>query len=326
MAASERSNFTSKFGDLFRRLRNSRKVCRSDTIELSDISKRTSVRFTIEEDKVGVVYIVENDYHSQMNAALRNHGKDSKNMEKLFSYDIEDNYCVVSGRNVTSTEFLSVCRNLANFEDYPKDCDKIIIYFSGHGKDNYIIMERDYSTIKNSTTRSNPEEEIYEDTLVKIDKILALFRDQPSTKKRILLLDACCCADSEYVCEENELVACAGSDKFGAMSTAETGGYWTKEFCYQLNEGKHCDILNLLESVQEKMNSTLYWYLVDGKKKTTNLFPTLNNKLQEKISFKKKSMCSVYKLIYMFCPICVYWAIRVWTDVRIWGRTYVFKL
>ena len=103
---------------------------------------------------------------------------------------------------------------------------------------------------------------------------------------RILLLDACCSAENVN-CEENELVACAGSETFGTLSKSCSGGFWTMEFCSEFNHNKcGCDIVELLHSVKMKMNSRQY--PSGNLEKTTHLFPTVKNNLQRKIFFINK--------------------------------------
>ena len=57
----------------------------------------------------------------------------------------EDKYYVISKQSVTAKKFLATRNYLANYNDYPACCDRIIVYFVGHGKDGYIRLDVDYS-------------------------------------------------------------------------------------------------------------------------------------------------------------------------------------
>lgn len=249
-------------------------------------------------NKVGVVYIVCNDYHSE-ESALQDHGKDKRNMKNFFD-ECEDNYYIAAERGTTSKKFLATCKYLAAYSKYPRCCDKIIIYFSGHGYgggkngDGYIIMEKDCGNIGNlrnvsSRDRERAQRVIYEQSKITIEQILSLLRKNDKIKEkmsRILLLDACCSAENVQ-CEENELVACAGSDLTKARSNCYKGGFWTDELCKMLDDMQSCRIEEVLKCVKYKMNTTLY---PDSTKEATYLFPTFESKLKKEIYFKKKGM------------------------------------
>ena len=285
-------NFWSQFWLWFTRS-SSTSVAFDCPLEASDIEFE---RRGFVGNEVGVVYIVSNDYHSEENTALHDHGKDSKNMENFFS-ECEDNFYVASVRSATSKKFLATCEYLAldrsaeRYQAYPECCDKIIIYFAGHGKNGYIIMEKDYSDPDlSSNSRSRRNKEVSERSKISIEDILSIFRKNETMKmSRVLLLDACCSAEN-INCEENELVACAASDSCSALSYPYTGGCWTKELCGMFdNEMQNCDIEELLNSVKNKMNETLY-PCPDGSG-AKYLFPSFRKgNLTKKIIFKKRSM------------------------------------
>ena len=266
-------------------------------------------------DEVGVVYIVSNDYHSEERMALSADLARS-NLQKMVSFftDQCDKYYVEAKKSATSKKFLATCKYLADFENYPKNCNKIIIYFSGRGKGNHIIMEKDYSIkISANGWTAREKEKVDKNSIVTIENILSIFRGQVhhdrgkdvEEKKmekisRILLLDACCSAESESICKENELVACAGSDKSNAMNEYHTCGLWTKELCEckELSEGNHCTIENLLDIVQQKMKKNLY--VVDADGTTEHLFPSYRSNLrQQKIMLQKKSMYISHMCMYV---------------------------
>ena len=255
------------------------------------------IKFTKEDlderQAVGVVYLVVNDYHAEGNMALRDYGKDFERMKAFFER-CTDVYIVESHSSATATKFLATCRFLAEFKDYPKRCDRIFIYFAGHGKDRYILMEKDYTSP--NISRRNRESQVNEERKVTIEKILSIFRKNHINREnmsRILLLDACCSVEKTHeenkdVCSENELVACAGSATSGSLSKCCIGGYWTMELYNEFDLNPGCDIGTLLENVKETMNTRLYHSRKPGE--DTHLFPTFENKLQRKISFINKGM------------------------------------
>ena len=118
----------------------SNNTVRDPPLDASDI-KLTKEDFNGSE--VGVVYLLTNDYHAEDKAAIRDHGKDRQRMTAFFESCV-DRYVVKPHTNATAKRFLATCRSLANCK-YPEHCDRIIIYFAGHGKDGYITMEKDYS-------------------------------------------------------------------------------------------------------------------------------------------------------------------------------------
>ena len=251
---------------------------------LSDISFK---RKKIEKEVVGVVYVVTNDYHTQKESALRDHGADWKTMEQFFEL-CEDKYYVVSKQSVTAKKFLATCNYLANYSDYPACCDRIIIYFAGHGRDGYIRLDIDYSDIQkgkdSKKLKRREDDERLEESKIDIEHILSIFRHHTIKEKMsiILLLDACCNAKS-VECEEHELVASAASEtaskKFGAKSD-HSGGYWTNTLFYVLNKtDEKYDIIKLLKEAQIKIKE-IY--------NDEELNPTFVQHLQREICFRKR--------------------------------------
>ena len=234
-------------------------------------------------NEVGVVYIVCNDYESQRERrmAMGNHGKDFNNMKKFFNVNCNDKYYVEPHKCATAKRFLDTCKYLANPpREYPKNCDRIIIYFSGHGQnDQYILMEPDFSSNKS-------DREVHEECKIHIEKILATFRNSPKMS-RIILLDACCSATG-IKCEENELVAAAASDGTSAWGSPDTGGFWTDELCLQFGKiepGDSVGINALLEVVQSTMNQSSY---CEYRNITKKISATINGELKDIYFMKKK--------------------------------------
>ena len=239
-----------------------------------------------EKTVVGVVYVITNDYHAQQESALRSYGIDLKNMEHFFNA-CDDKYYVVSERHVTSKEFWASCQYLAN-SDYPPSCDRIIIYFAGHGKDGYILMDKDYASIEKNTKLSESaiEERVIKESKIDLNILLSLFR-KPKIKENmsvILLLDACCNAQA-VKCEGNELVASAGSGCSVARSDRLYGGYWTITLLLVFNATDEVDIVNLLKDVQKKMENGMHR---DENNEPLYLYPTFTQKLTRQIWFRKR--------------------------------------
>lgn len=248
----------------------------------SDVLHASDIRFEyepLEEDEVGIVYIVTNNYRYDENMALRDHGVDLKKMKSFFT-GLVDKYYVVPAQNRTRENFISTCKYLAEWSKYPATCKRIIIYFAGHGSNGHITMEAD---VKDSTNRN-----------VTINEILSLFRTEACKHMlKLFLFDACCNAHS-VVCEEgsNELVACAASEGYSAQSDPYVGGYWTNELSLMLDENQGSDILTVLENVKRKMENKKYpLYDQTGKfVACTNLSPSFKSGLleTEKVYFPKK--------------------------------------
>lgn len=241
---------------------------------------------------VGVVYIVANVYQGQNEdlSPLPNCKIDSENME-LFFDTCEDKYHVISELNVKSKEFWDTCNYLAN-SDYPLCCDRIIIYFAGHGghleKQQYIVMHKDYPSEENTTKTSDSENKIDLNTL------LFIFRKRKKKEMTIiLLLDACC--DAENVkCNKNELVASAGSHRTLARGNCANGGFWTHAFLMVFHNAAkgEIDIVKLLKGVNDWMGEKCY----DKNSEHLTLYPacTPEKYLTRKIWFRKR-MCINYR-------------------------------
>lgn len=64
--------------------------------------------------------------------------KDSEGLKSLFEKDFM--YKVYQRKNATKKEFISWCKLVAEYK-YPETCKRIVVYFSGHGKDGAIQMQ-----------------------------------------------------------------------------------------------------------------------------------------------------------------------------------------
>ena len=260
--------------------------------DLSDISfNRKPIA---ETTNVGVVYIVGNDYHTQKDSVLRSGvTADCQKMIQFFNF-CEDNYYVEAKENVTAKRFLAACKCLANYEKYPPCCDRIIIYFAGHGGIRHIKLDVDYSDInKNEIEYEKEERERFEkqekerlekESKIDIEDILKVFRNQAIKKKMsiILLLDACCKADS-VKCEENELVASPASAALQSsrgVCDDDYNGYWTEALCTTFGAtNERCHIVDLLKKMQEKIKGLF--------PDENRLLPSFQQRLKREIYFKK---------------------------------------
>lgn len=228
---------------------------------------------------VGVVYIVANDYQGQNEGLppLPNCKIDSGNME-LFFDTCEDKYHVISELNVKSKEFWDTCKYLAD-SDYPPSCDRIIIYFAGHGghgRQEYIVMHKDYSSDENTANPSDSENKIY------LNDLLSIFSKRKKKEMTIILLLDACCNAKKVKCNKNELVASAGSDSSEARGNCIDGGFWTHALLMVFNSAAkgEIDIVKLLKVAKEWMDKNKHLYLCPAW--------TPEEKLTRKIWFRKR--------------------------------------
>ena len=236
----------------------------------------------ITEREVGVVYVVYNDYHTKESLAFLYRGleADCVNIERFFDI-CDDEYYVVSKRSVTAKRFLITCEHLANHtERYLPCCNRIIIYFAGHGYGDCIVLDDDCASVKDEGGKKSDNKTLIRGS-IKIEDILVKFREKRVTGKMpvILLLDACCNAQLVN-CEENELVASAASEKSKAK-TSPHGGYWTNTLytVFNTSNGQY-NIVDLLRNVEERING-MY------PEEATTLYPTFKHNLKREICFKK---------------------------------------
>ena len=89
---------------------------------------------------VGVALLVSNDY-ATLGAIeeLSFTHKDADSMEQLF---MEFGYIVYRKKNVSSGEFISYHKKLAEYQ-YPPTCRRFLVYFSGHGDSEYGLLMHD---------------------------------------------------------------------------------------------------------------------------------------------------------------------------------------
>ena len=235
--------------------------------------------------EVGVVYIVYNDYHTNKDLVLRGLEADCVNIERFFDA-CDDEYYMVPKRSVTAKRLLTTCEYLANYTGrYLPCCDRIIIYFAGHGGDNYIRLDEDCSDVKKGNEGGKKSEAKREkESKVDVEDILAVFRNKGITEKMsiILLLDACCNAKT-VKCEKNELVASAASEKSKALSNWY-GGYWTNVLYTVFNAtNERYNIIDLLKDVEERIKDMFY----NKNGEVIELYPTFQQELKREICFKK---------------------------------------
>ena len=124
-------------------------------------------------DAVGVALLVSNDYAGGRNPLPFTHD-DADNMQRMFE---QFNYTVFRFKNITEQQFISYYRKVADY-NYPSKCKRILIYFSGHGRNGKLMMQN-------------------EESQVCIEKIIACFRTGRSESKtvpqmaKMFFFDAC---------------------------------------------------------------------------------------------------------------------------------------
>ena len=216
------------------------------------------------DKEVGIVYIVTNDYHADLKAALRDNGIDSQHVKNLFS-NLEDKYHITTAQSVTYNKFVATCEYLSRYK-YPDTCKRIIIYFGGHGSCDAV---GEYITMEADAKQNSKGPKVY------IKDILSYFRNETCRDmERIILLDACC-GVKQIKCEDNELVACANSENCEAQSLPWIGGYWTNELWLLFKEKESYDFKILLDDVEVAL------------KKKHGQTPSYRGKLRNKIILKK---------------------------------------
>ena len=92
----------------------------------------------IRHNSVGVALLVSNDYKTLgKDAELGSTHSDAFKMEEVFE---EFGYVVYRMQNIRSEDFTSYCKEIAGFQ-YPQNCRRILVYFSGHGDDGTLVMQ-----------------------------------------------------------------------------------------------------------------------------------------------------------------------------------------
>ena len=89
---------------------------------------------------IGVALLVSNDYKG-LNKDKVTHlsatHQDADDLEALFN---EFTYTVYNKKNITAEQLKVFCDQLTT-QKYPKSCKRILIYFSGHGRNGTLLMQ-----------------------------------------------------------------------------------------------------------------------------------------------------------------------------------------
>ena len=112
-------------------------TCNLDT----QLTLGLTMEIQIGVNMVGVALLVSNDYEGQKLKPLPFVHKDADNLERVFE---QFSYNVCRKRNVTDTDFLECYRDLAD-HNYPPKCKRILVYFSGHGGSDGVLVMQDGS-------------------------------------------------------------------------------------------------------------------------------------------------------------------------------------
>ena len=106
------------------------------TFRVSEKFKELNIE--IDRNTVGVALLVSNDYTTLgKNRELCSTHKNADNLEQLFE---EFGYIVYRKKNVSSGDFMSYQKTLAEFK-YPPTCRRLLVYFTGHEEDGSLLME-----------------------------------------------------------------------------------------------------------------------------------------------------------------------------------------
>ena len=264
----------------------------------------------------GVAFIISNPY---LRSGKESHSKavnaDVKKMEELFQ-EKKINYMVKVRTAGTYKAFLATYKHLVSYEDYPKTCKTILLYFCGHGGQGFITME--------------------DGTTIDILKLRSLSANNDCDIAKIFLIDACRGSESDsghmtrtggkFTCSKrnnspidhaklgsddslhaskgNDLIAYATSDGYVAYSN-EDGGSWTNTLVLQLRKLEHEDITSVLHKVNGLMR-----YKIHGPKKAPKFqTPEAIDRLTNKVYLWDQSGKSIICLYNIICIVaCSYTA------------------
>ena len=85
----------------------------------------------IDQNVVGVALLVSNSYEGEKNLPFTH--DDTNAMEETFK---GFGYQVYKKQNLSYEDFKNCYRGLADY-DYPPPCKRLLLYFSGHGADQW---------------------------------------------------------------------------------------------------------------------------------------------------------------------------------------------
>jgi len=101
------------------------------------MSVRIEGRVEIDHADVGVALLISNDYAGSGHELEFTH-RDSDSVKLLFKEGFR--YKVYQSKNATKEQFISWCKRVAEYK-YPKTCKRIVVYFSGHGKEGAVQLQ-----------------------------------------------------------------------------------------------------------------------------------------------------------------------------------------
>ena len=210
----------------------------------------------IDGNTVGVALLVSNDYKTVREVSdLPFTHTDTKNMEQVLK---EFTYAVYRIKNVSTNEFVSCYKNLADYK-YPATCKRILLYFAGHGDDGNLWMQ--------------------DGGKVNIDDVISRFKihvagnESLATIVKMFFFDACRGTQKdggysvrsakpvdEITClrripkEGNMLIAYA-STRYYVAHESSSGGRWTNCLVKALRDSEESDdVLHILTEANIMMN------------------------------------------------------------------------
>ena len=241
-----------------------------------DLNKKlqieTDEHFESNKDTIGVALLVSNDYKAGPDPLPGTH-KDAEKLQELFN---GFTYFVLRRENVTATEFITCYKFLAEYDGYPHNCKRILVYFSGHGDDGFLIMQ-DECEVKVSDIVSYFKKSYANNaslaTMAKMfffDACRGSYKDKgyKLTKEKVVAL----CDAMQIKClgrvpkEGNTLIAYASTQHFVAYADdtdnsiaggGEAGSWWTRCLIEALNKSTErddvCRILTQANILMRKM-------------------------------------------------------------------------
>lgn len=207
----------------------------------------------IDNATVGVALLVSNDYRNAKDVRWHfdeNIHEDADKLEELLK---NLGYVVYKRKNVDKSDFKSCCKDLAEF-NYPVSCQRLLVYFSGHGNDGKLFMQdrkeliikKVVSLFKPSVNEDGEVDKEYLALMVRMfffdacrgEKIDSGF---PFVTVKVPLSKEITCLRSLPI-EGNMLIAYASTRKYVAHTDSKLGGSrWTNCLVEALQESKETD-------------------------------------------------------------------------------------
>ena len=229
---------------------------------------------------IGLALLISNDYVGSTSQELKFTHKDSDGLKQVFENDFL--YKVYQNKNTSKKEFLSCCKCVAEYK-YPKTCKRIVVYFSGHGKDGSVLQLQDGE-------------------YVSIDDMISLFKPDIANNNslvgivKLFFIDACRGRGEEAGCliskgavavkyptvssEANIFVAYASPRSYMSYGGSK-GSRWTKCLIEAFKKSK------VEDNVYDILTAT---HVMMSEKSGRHQTPEFTSRLTDVVYFKKEAV------------------------------------